>query len=287
MTDRLQQALRKARSERDANAGVTTQEKPPATDAATPPARKRVRAPRPAQNQDAWRELSPLNVTAKAVLRNRLVAYASGENAIPFDMLRTKILQQAKKNNWKRIALVSPGSGCGKTTTAANLGFSFSRMSELRTIVMDFDLRRMGLGKVLGQQVKQGMRAVLQQQVPFSDVGLCHDGNVAFGLNSKTGTNPSEILQSQQAADVLDEIEEIYKPDIMLFDTPPLMSSDDSHGFLRSVDCALMLAVAEKTPIDQIDVAEKQLSELTNVMGIVLNRCRYTTGAHGYENEYY
>ncbi|MFK7751203.1 MAG: CpsD/CapB family tyrosine-protein kinase [Sedimentitalea sp.] len=202
-------------------------------------------------------------------------------------MLRTKILQQAKKNNWRRIALVSPGSSCGKTTTAANLGFSFSRMSELRTIVMDFDLRRMGLGKVLGQTVNHGMREVLQGQAPFSDVGLCHDGNVVFGLNSKTGTNPSEILQSQQAADVLDEIEDLYKPDIMLFDTPPLMSSDDSHGFLRSVDCALMLAVAEKTPMDQIDVAERQLSELTNVMGIVLNRCRYTTGAHGYENEYY
>jgi Mrp family chromosome partitioning ATPase len=73
----------------------------------------------------------------------------------------------------------------------------------------------------------------------------------------------------------------------MLFDMPPLMANDDSHGFLRSVDCALLVVVAEKTPMEQIDVAERQLSELTNVMGIILNRCRYTTGAHGYENEYY
>ena len=39
--------------------------------------------------------------------------------------------------------------------------------------------------------------------------------------------------------------------------------------------------------MDRIDVAERQLSELTNVLGIVLNQCRYTGGAHGYENEYY
>lgn len=278
MSDRLQQAIQKARAARDSGTA------PRKTGPRLVPSATETRSP---AVQEAWRELAPLDITAKAVLRNRLVAYASGENAIPFDMLRTKILQQAKKNNWRRIALVSPRSGCGKTTTAANLGFSFSRMTELRTVVLDFDLRRMGLAKVLGQKVQHGMRAVLQQQVKFKDVGLCHDGNVAFGLNSQTGTNPSEILQSKQAGDVLDEIEETYRPDIMLFDTPPLMSSDDSHGFLRSVDCALLLVVAEQTPMDQIDVAERQLSELTNVMGIVLNRCRYTTGAHGYENEYY
>lgn len=282
MTDRLQQAIQKARQKRG---------KPDVTSSNAP--RGSGRQGRTTSDtaseelRSAWQGLTPLHVAPKTVLRNRLVAYSSGENAIPFDMLRTKILQQAKKNNWKRVAIVSPTSACGKTTTAANLGFSFSRMTELRTIVLDFDLRRMGLAKVLGQKVKYGMRDVLQRQVDFGEHGLCHDGNVAFGLNSQTGANPSEILQSQQTADVLDEIEETYKPDVMLFDTPPLMSSDDSHGFLRHVDCALLLAVAEKTPMDQIDVCERQLSELTNVMGIILNRCRYTMGAHGYENEYY
>ena len=49
----------------------------------------------------------------------------------------------------------------------------------------------------------------------------------------------------------------------------------------------LLVAAAEVTPMDRIDVAERQLSELTNVMGIVLNRCRYNAGAHSYEGEYY
>jgi Mrp family chromosome partitioning ATPase len=282
VTDKLQQAIKKARLERDGSAGS------PSPGNGKPARSPIERRPVPETGaQAAWRAFEPLVINPKTVVRNRLVAFSSGEDAIPYDMLRTKVLQQAKKNNWRRIALVSPRSGCGKTTTAANLGFSFSRMSELRTMVLDFDLRRMGLGKVLGQSVKSGMSSVLQRQVPFSDVGLCHDGNVVFGLNSQTGRNPSEILQSQMASDVLDELEQTYEPDIMLFDTPPLMSSDDSHGFLRAVDCALLLVVAEQTPMDQIDVAERQLSELTNVMGIVLNRCRYTTGAHGYENEYY
>lgn len=283
MTDRLQQAIKKARSERLNRQVVSTGE----GSVAAPDRVKNTAAQVPGSVQAAWSALAPLTVDPKAVVRNRLVAQSSGETAIPFDMLRTKVLQQAKKNNWRRIALVSPRSGCGKSTIAANLGFSFSRMSEMRTIVMDFDLRRMGLGRVLGQKREKGMPDVLRREASFADVAVCLNGNVAFGLNARSGQNPSEILQSQQTAQVLDEIEATYQPNVMIFDMPPLMANDDSHGFLRSVDCALLIVVAEQTPMDQIDVAERQLAELTNVMGIVLNRCRYTTGAHGYENEYY
>lgn len=279
MTDRLQQAIKKARSQRE------NRDTP--VPAAPPRARSTPRDHSLDPVQQAWKELTPLSMNAKSVVRNRLVAYTSGETAIPFDMLRTKVLQQAKKNDWRRLALVSPRSGCGKSTIAANLGFSFGRMKEMRTMVMDFDLRRMGLGRVLDQKIEKGMPDVLKQQADFSEVGLSFEGNVAFGLNARSGQNPSEILQSRQTTDVLDEIEKIYQPDLMIFDMPPLMANDDSHGFLRSVDCALLIVVAEKTPMEQIDVAERQLGELTNVMGTVLNRCRYTTGAHGYENEYY
>ncbi|SFT33751.1 CpsD/CapB family tyrosine-protein kinase [Sedimentitalea nanhaiensis] len=279
MTDRLQQAIKKARSERESRVGASRPQMPQSVSSRAPQKRTPV--------QDAWQRLTPLIVDPKAVVNNRLVAHTSGELAIPFDMLRTKVLQQAKKNNWRRVALVSPHSACGKSTIAANLGYSFSRMTELRTIVMDFDLRRMGLGRVLGQTPTQGMPDVLVREADFADVACCLNGNVAFGLNARSGRHPSEILQSRQTSDVLDEIERTYQPDVMLFDMPPLMANDDSHGFLRSVDCALLIVVAEKTPMEQIDVAERQLGELTNVMGIVLNRCRYTTGAHGYENEYY
>ncbi len=276
MSDRLQQAIKKARSQRAQRMGDTAPQ--PAA-----PGHRQSHAP----VDEVWQNLKPLVIDPQAVTNNRLVAFSSGELAIPFDMLRTKVLQQAKKSNWRRVAVVSPHSGCGKSTIAANLGFSFSRMQEMRTVVMDFDMRRMGLGRVLAQSPEQGMPEVLRREAAFEDVALCLDGNVAFGLSGRTGRNPSEILQSRQTAEILDEIERRYQPDIMLFDMPPLMANDDSHGFLRSVDCALLIAVAEKTPMEQIDVAERQLGDLTNVMGIVLNRCRYTTGAHGYENEYY
>jgi hypothetical protein len=37
----------------------------------------------------------------------------------------------------------------------------------------------------------------------------------------------------------------------------------------------------------QIDTAERQVAELTNILGIVLNKCRYTSEDDGYYDHYY
>ena len=39
--------------------------------------------------------------------------------------------------------------------------------------------------------------------------------------------------------------------------------------------------------MSQIDTAERHVAELTNVMGIVLNKCRYATGTYGHDYDYY
>ena len=230
-----------------------------------------------------WALLQRFEVSAAQIRKARLVAFEGGVDAGPYDLLRTRILQQAQKNNWRRVAIVSPHSECGKTTTVANLAFSFGRQKDLRTLALDFDLRRVGLARVLGQQCRHTMADILERRVPFSEHGLLHGTNVAIGLNAGPVRNPSEVLQNQQTRDVLDEIEAAYQPDIVLFDMPPLMSSDDNFGFLKNVDCALILAEADRTTTAQIDLAERQVSELTNVMGVVLNKCRYVAEGYGYD----
>lgn len=268
--ERLHAAIEKARRQRQ-----STPAEPLSAPRAGEPASEALAA--------VWAALKPLDVPAAQARKSRLVAYDGGQDAGPYDLLRTRILQQAQKNNWRRVAVVSPHSECGKTTTVANLAFSFGRQKDLRTLAFDFDLRRVGLARVLGQQCRHTMADILERRVDFADHALRHGTNVAIGLNAGPVRNPSEVLQSQQTRDVLDEIEASYQPDIVLFDMPPLMSSDDNFGFLKNVDCALILAEADRTTTAQIDLAERQVSELTNVMGIVLNKCRYATEGYGYD----
>ncbi|MCI2401150.1 CpsD/CapB family tyrosine-protein kinase [Aliiroseovarius subalbicans] len=266
--EKLQAAIEKARAQRQSTTPVQR----------TTVSRKSL----PEASESLWSDLPPIEITPQLVKKSRLVSYGGGMDAGPYDMLRTRILQQANDNGWKRVALVSPHSACGKSTTAANLVFSFSRQSDLRTMILDLDLRRQGLAKILGQRVKHTMGDVLRGQIPFANHGCRYGDNVALGMNSSPVEHASEILQSHLAREVLDQIEADYSPDIMLFDMPPLMGADDNFGFLKNVDCALLVAEAERTTTDQVDIAERQLAELTNVMGIVLNKSHYTDGAYGY-----
>ncbi len=272
--DRLQQAIQKARTERAGRQReplqVTEQDRvaPVPTDEAV---------------DRVWKALPELKLDHKTISRNRLMSYESGSDAAPYDMLRTKMLQQITANGWRRVALTSPHSDCGKSTTTANLAFSLGRQSDLRVIVIDFDLRRRGLAEILNQTGKHNMADVIRGEVTFEEHAIRHGDNVIFGLNYSPTRNPSEILQSRRTIEMLEQIESAYNPDLVLFDAPPLMASDDTHGILKNMDCALMLAEAEKTSMDHIDLAERQLAELTNVMGIVLNKCRYASGVFGHE----
>ncbi len=271
--ERLQQAIQKAREERESR---QYQPQLPHEDHGPDPDES--------SGDNIWLTVPEIRIDPRSVSRKRLMSYRGGPDATPYDMLRTKMLQQIRSNGWRRVAITSPYSGCGKSTTAANLAFSLGRQDDLRTIVIDFDMRRRGLAEILAQTGNHSMADVIQGKVSFHDHALRHGENVIFGLNYTPTNNPAEILQSKRMIETLEQIEAEYQPDIMLFDTPPLMASDDSHGFLRNVDCALLLAAAEETSIDHIDVAEQQLAELTKVMGIVLNKCRYISGAFG--NEY-
>ena len=272
--ERLQVAIEKARIQRDRGETPKASGKMPA-------------AGTPLGTEAAWLALPEIKLRRWLLNRRRVVALQNGPAAAPYDILRTRVALQTQANDWRRIAVVSPHSGTGKSTTTANLAFGLARQKGIHSIVIDADLRRSGLGKLLGQKGNTPMSDVLEGLVPFSDVAQRYGSNLIFGLGFGTARNPSEILQSTRAKEVLSEIETTYTPNIMIFDMPPLSASDDNLGFLTQVDAALIVVEAGRTGMKQIDVAERQVAELTNVMGVVLNKCRYMSTAYGHEDGYY
>ncbi len=267
--ERIQEALAKARAQHQEDNVSRTQHAP------QPAARPSVDA--------AWNALAPFKFNRALLHSNRVAAAERGRDAAPYDLLRTKIIQQAQTNGWRRVAIVSPDAGTGKTTTLANLAFSFGRQQDMRVLCIDLDLRRPRLHKVLGQTSDHSMADVLERRVRFSEHGLRLGERVGFGLNNSAASNPSELLMSRGARDVIGEIETDYAPDLVFFDISPLNASDDNIAFLQNVDCAIIIAAAENTPIKRLDQAERQVAELTNVMGMVLNKCRYTSDSEGYD----
>ncbi len=243
----------------------------------------------PAEQADAWTALGEISFDPVQLEANKIITHRNGPDATHYDILRTRLRDEVKRRNIRRIAITSTRPAAGKSTTLANMAFAFSRMPHYRTIAFDFDLRRPSLARLLGQTPEHDMGQVLRGEVRFEDHILRYGENVAFGLNSAPVKNSSELLQSEQTHDFLNAVEEVYQPDLMLFDMPPFLATDDTQGFLGFIDGVLLIVEAEKTTRHQLDSVERKLSELTNVVGVVLNKCPFPdeSDAGTYDGKYY
>lgn len=262
--EKLQAALTRARK--------TRQDGGP--DVPTRPAPGSARS-RGVRDTDAlWQELTPFDVDQGALERRRLVTRIANEKATPFDILRTKVLLQMRQNGWKRLAITSPMPQSGKTTTACNLALGLGRQDDLRSMVLDLDLRDPSVHEFLQIQPEHGIGDVLTGNVDFADQAMRFGTNVAFSMAKRPNLDPTRVLLAEETARVIDTIEATYKPDIMIFDLPSVLVNDDTRAFLKNVDCALIVVRADKTRYNQFDISEREIAEHTNVLGVVLNAYR-------------
>ncbi|UWQ23214.1 CpsD/CapB family tyrosine-protein kinase [Jannaschia sp. W003] len=238
--------------------------------------------------RESWDAVEGFDIPPRQLERQRIVA-AKGPGkgmpeAIAFDKLRTRVTQEMRAKGWKRLAITSPGPNCGKSTIALNLGFTFARRDDERVVLLEMDLRRPSLARIAGLSTRKDFAEVLRGEGAFTDHAVRLDEKLAMGAVRSPRPRSAELLQSRSAAVALDAIEEAFDPTIMIFDTAPVLSSDDTLGFLDRIDCVLIVAAAGTTSIAEIDNAEREVAAHSKVLGVVLNKCEYAdeTGKYDY-----
>lgn len=229
-----------------------------------------------------WASLPAFAPRAAHLRRNRIIAFEAGRDAIAFDVMRTRLLQQMRTNNWRKVAITSPGPGCGKTMLALNLAFALGRQQDQRTLVVDLDMRRPSMAKYLGITAEHSVAKLLEGTAALADNAVRYGTNLAFATHQGAVRNPAELLQSTQTRAALDGITAAWDPTIMIFDMPPMQAGDDVMAFAGQLDCVLLVAAAGDTTIKQVDTCERDLATQTNVLGVVLNKCRYMSGEESY-----
>lgn len=230
--------------------------------------------------------LPPLLLGPDLARRHRLAALLGQGPATPYDILRSRVMRQMAEKGWRRLAITSPTPQCGKSTLALNLALSLARYGQFRILLLDFDLRHPALAKLLELRDPPEIAGLLHGG-RLVDHGFSFGTNLAIVPNGLPLLQSAELLQEVSTLAMLDRLEAEWKPDIVIFDLPPMQGNDDTIGFLPQVDCALIVAAAETTTLPQLDRAEAEVGQLTNVLGVVLNKCRYTDRNTGFEQQYY
>ncbi|MDO5703492.1 MAG: CpsD/CapB family tyrosine-protein kinase [Paracoccus sp. (in: a-proteobacteria)] len=258
--ERLQSAIAKARASRDA---LTVD---PASSATTP------ESTLPAT--EAWAALKQIPISDDMLINNRIVSVGRGSEAVEFDKLRTRVMQRMHGKGWVRLAVTSPGPSCGKSTIALNLGFGLARQDGARVMVIELDMRRPSFRRMLGVQQGFDISRVLAGVAAPEDHLFRPRDNMAIGMTARVSES-AELLQSGALAEVLDQLQARYQPTIIIFDLPPFKVSDDTLSFMDKTDTVMIVAAAGQTSIEDLDECERELASQTEVLGVVLNKCRH------------
>lgn len=274
--EKLQAALARAREKREDGEGGR---------AVRPELSARNRSRRMAQTEAveaAWNAIERFEPSSKRLQDSRIFATEASSEAQYFDILRTKLLLEMRRNNWTRIGITSATPSCGKTTIACNLISGLIRQPEFRGILFDMDFRRPSVSKMFGASPTASLEDVLSETVGFEEQAMRLSENTIVSMTTNALNDPGKLVNRARTAEILDEVQAVFRPDIMLFDLPPVLVSDETRAFLKLVDAAIIVAGAESSTVSQIDEVEREVAQYTNVAGVVLNKCRYMDEGYGY-----
>jgi protein-tyrosine kinase len=225
---------------------------------------------------------------------SRLVALLKPES---FETDQYRILRHAadracKKEGSRIIAITSAVAGDGKTLTAINLAATIARSPQSRALLIDADMRRPSISKVLGRHRSHRGRglveAILDETLSLEQVSWRIDPNINLSIVTprEAQADTYDLLSSGRFEAMLREAR--AKFDYVIVDTPPVVAAPDSRLIAEMIDGYLIVVSADKTPRPMLEETLTILGP-AKVLGLVFNReshkySRYGKYYYAYKN---
>jgi protein-tyrosine kinase len=181
--------------------------------------------------------------------------------------------------NGNLIVVTSALPGEGKTFCAINLAMSIAMEQDHTVLLVDADVARPSVLKVLGLGASPGlMDVLLSDRRQLSDVIL--KTNIASlsllpaGRNNKHAT---ELLASQAMSSLLDEIASRYPDRIVIFDSPPLLLTTEANVLAAQMGQVVMVVESETTTQRAVKEALRRIEHCPHI-SLICNKTRAFPG---------
>ncbi len=182
--------------------------------------------------------------------------------------IRANIVLSLDQNGCKKLVITSSNPSEGKTTTAVNLAIALS-MADKRVLLVDNDLRKQKVGKLLKLKHYRGFTDIIKGDVVFDDVvNTTKYPNLHILSAGSSVINPSEIVASEPVSDFFNSISDRY--DFILCDTPPVNVVSDSLPLTKISDGVLFVVRELVTTQKELKKALSSLSLIdAKILGII------------------
>lgn len=192
-----------------------------------------------------------------------------------YKTIRTAILLSSATRPPQNIQVTSMGPNEGKTVTSVNLAITIAR-SGYSVLLVDSDLRKPRIHTIFRLNNLSGLSTYLAGATadietvfkqPLTNLTVIPSGPIP--------PNPSELLGSNRANELIRLLNERF--DLLIWDSPPLMSVTDSLILSKILDGTIIVAKAGKTTYEIVDRGLKLMKgrrdndSETRILGIVIN----------------
>ena len=203
----------------------------------------------------------------------------------------TSILYAGPAGQFPQVLVFSsPGPGEGKTTLASNLAVALAGIHK-RVLLVDADLRRPRLHHIFDLDNEMGMVELLRRTEPIQGsldghVRATAIPNLSVMPAGRSGSGDPTLLHSARLGEIVKICRGLY--DVVIVDTPPMMTMADARVIARHADGVVLVVRATRTSRDSLRDAYRRFSEDgTRVLGAILNDWNpKKSGRYGYYRYY-
>ena len=189
-----------------------------------------------------------------------------------YRLLCTRIIQLSIEKSRTIFAITSSIEGEGKTITALNLAIVSAQDFRKKTLLIEGDFKNPSLSKYLQLKSQSNLLDILSSKADLqsSILNFGHE-NLSILPFITSIKNSSSLLSSPEMKNLIAVLKEKY--DLILIDSPPILSLPDMHILEKLVDAVLLVVRAEKTPRESVVMGIDSITT-DKLVGIILNDVR-------------
>jgi protein-tyrosine kinase len=215
-----------------------------------------------------------------------------GASVEQFRTLRSRV-QEFRDLGVLKTVLVSSGlPGEGKSFVSANLAISLARRKQNRVLLIDGDMRRSSLHKLLGTPSEPGLTDYLAGSASMFEVmqrAQTSEGmpsalsSLTFIAGGGDADNAADLSSNSRFKELIAQASAFF--DWIIVDSSPVNVIADGVNLAHSCDGVLLVA---RGGVTKFETAQRALSQLkaSKVLGIVLNAVSdqpVSGGYYGYD----
>lgn len=197
-----------------------------------------------------------------------------------FNLIRGRLLELRRSRGLRLIGVVSATPNVGKSFVAANISASLSRDPQLRTFLVDLDLRRGSVSSQFNITPEAGLSDFLA-----GDHALATYRPEGQGLTivpTRGGmVHSAELLAGSRAHALFQAMRAGGDDRIFICDLPPVFANDDAIASMAHLDGYILVSEEGSTTERELRDAVEALGR-ERLAGVVLNKFRGGVMSEGY-----